>query len=211
MIQNIFLWMGKWHWTLTMSVIELYFAQHTLCTLVFHPHLRASPSFGWSRRILCSHTQFPSLGNMFHVSHEDIFLALKPILSPIHLDYPEPHYYPSPGSLLLPAWSLKPFSCQHPTNQPLLRVFSGSPALSRCFSRLQVSRMANCLHDTLSLSSFRYSSSCPLSRCLSSSQFLLQVLESPHPISDQNEQAPVSIQLFPWLIWCCNSFFPMLR
>lgn len=132
-------------------------------------------------------------------------------VSPIHLDYPEPHYYLYPGSLLLPAWSLKPFSYQHPTNHPFLTVFSSSPALSRCFSRLQGSRMANCLHDTLSLCSFRYSSSCPLSRRLSSSQFLLQVLESPYPISDQNEQAPMSIQLFPWLIWCCNSYFPMLR
>lgn len=64
-----------------MSVIEPYFAQHTSCTLVVHPHLRAPPSFGWSRRILCSHIQFPFLGSMFHVSHDDIFLASKPILS----------------------------------------------------------------------------------------------------------------------------------
>lgn len=45
-----------------MPVIEPYFAQHTWCTLLFHPHLRAPPSFGWSGRILCSHIQFPSLG-----------------------------------------------------------------------------------------------------------------------------------------------------
>lgn len=79
------------------------------------------------------------------------------------------------------------------------------------FSRLQGSCMANCLHDTLSLCSFCASSTCPVSTWLSSSQFLLQVLESPYPISDQNEQAPVSIQLFSWLIWCCNSDFPMHR
>lgn len=76
-----------------MSIIDLYFAQHTSCTLVFHPQLTAPPSFGWLGRSLCYHALFPSLGRMFHVSHEDVFLTSEPILSPIRLDYPGPHCF----------------------------------------------------------------------------------------------------------------------